>query len=91
VRAVEMTTPEILGSIKKNDLNKKDVELLSEILELADLVKFAKFKAQPSENEQSMDWAFDFVKHTMKTQEVVDEIKPENQAKPEIKMVEAEN
>ena len=91
VRAVEMTTPEILDSIKKTDLSKKDIELLSEILELADLVKFAKFKAQPSENEQSMDWAFDFVKHTNKMQEVAEEKKPENQDKPEIKMVEAEN
>jgi hypothetical protein len=66
VRAVEMTTPEILESIKRTKISKKDIGLLSEMLELADLVKFAKFKPQPSENEKAMDWAYDFVKSTMR-------------------------
>jgi len=91
VRAVEMTTPEILDSIKKTDFSSTDVELLGEMLELADLVKFAKFKTQPSENEQSMDWAYDFVKHTMNIKEDVKEGKLENQDKPESKLVEVEN
>jgi hypothetical protein len=66
VRAVEMTTPEILKSIKRTQIIEKDIELLGEMLELADLVKFAKFKPQPSENEQAMNWAYDFVKNTMR-------------------------
>jgi hypothetical protein len=66
VRAVELTTPEILESIKHTRVDENNIRLLGEILELADLVKFAKFKPQPSENEEVMDWAFNFVKHTMK-------------------------
>ena len=91
VRAVEMTSPEILGSIRKTGLDKKDIDLLKEILELADLVKFAKLKPQPSENGHSLEWAFNFVKNTMKKQEVTEGEKPENQNKTETKLVEAEN
>jgi len=89
VRAVEMTTPEIMDSIKQTDISKKDIEILGEILELADLVKFAKFKPQPTENEQSMDWSFTFVKHTMKNQEPAEVKKPEN--KNEIELIEVKN
>ena len=91
IRAVEMTSLEILGSIRKTGLNKKDIDLLKEILELADLVKFAKFKPQPSENGDSLEWAFDFVKNTMKKQEVTEGEKIESQDKLETKWVEVEN
>ena len=77
VRAVEMTSLEILESIGQTGLNKKNIGLLKEILELADLVKFAKFKPQPSENGHSLDWSYDFVKNTMKKQEVIEVEKPE--------------
>jgi len=69
VRAVEMTTPEILESIKNSNISEDNIRLLAEMLEMADLVKFAKFKPQASENEQSMEWAYSFVKITMKPKE----------------------
>ena len=69
VRAIELTTPEILESIKQTKINGQDIELLGQMLELADLVKFAKFKPQPSENEEAMKKAYDFVKDTMKLED----------------------
>ncbi len=89
VRAVEMTTHEILESIKHTEINENDIGILSEMLELADLVKFAKFKPQPSENEEAMARAFDFVKHTMKLPVNTEAEKVE--VKEDHKLVEVEN
>ncbi|OYT14265.1 MAG: hypothetical protein B6I19_00795 [Bacteroidetes bacterium 4572_114] len=91
VRAVEMTSPEILGAIGQTGLDKKDIGPLKEILELADLVKFAKFKPQPSENGDSLERAYDFVKRTMKKQEVIEGEKPEVQDKQETKEGSSDN
>ncbi len=89
VRAVEMTTPEILESIKRTEINNNDIGILNEILELADLVKFAKFKPQPLENKEVMNRAFDFVKHTMKLPVNTEVEKVE--VKEDHKLVEVEN
>jgi len=61
VQAHEQTTDEILTSLHRKDMPQEARAKLKEILVLADLVKFAKEKPLPAENEQSMDKAINFV------------------------------
>ncbi len=65
VNAMEQTTDETLESMKHVELPDREVlSKLQQILELADLVKFAKFKPLPDENELSMINALFFVNQT---------------------------
>ncbi len=90
VAAVEMTTPEILDSANKNaDIGKDNINLLADILELADLVKFAKYKPQPSENEKVMVQAFEFVQNTLPAEARPEKQNQENRV--ETKQTEIEN
>jgi hypothetical protein len=67
VNALEQTTEETLEAMKHVDLNDREVlDKLQQILELADLVKFAKFRPLPDENELSMINALFFVNQTKK-------------------------
>ncbi|MFV0366680.1 MAG: hypothetical protein ACK5JS_09335 [Mangrovibacterium sp.] len=67
INAMEYTTVEIMQAFKlqKDILEQKSNEQLKTVLELADLVKFAKLKPQPEECERSLSLAFLFVKDTM--------------------------
>lgn len=72
VNSMEMTSDEILDCLSTLRMENKTVFMsLKQILQLADLVKFAKWNALPDENEMSLMNAFLFVKETMK-----EEIKP---------------
>jgi LPXTG-motif cell wall-anchored protein len=64
VDAMEMTTDEISHALTQTDFDKQYKDSLREILQVADLVKFA--KATPSENIHQifMDKAVDFVVNT---------------------------
>lgn len=63
VLALEETTREILLDIKKQGLNDKiNMQQLEELLNLADLIKFAKGEAQPDENIEQLEVAYNFVK-----------------------------
>jgi hypothetical protein len=64
VGAMEMTSEEILRSLRLiiNDVNLKNK--LSSILILSDMVKFAKELPLPNENELSWEHAIEFVKQT---------------------------
>ncbi len=64
IQALEQTTEEIFASLKKADVSKENKELLRHMLVLADLVKFAKEKPLPHENEQSVEDAVRFVETT---------------------------
>lgn len=64
INAVEMTTWDILNAIRKMSIDKNNKEQLKEILELADMVKFAKAKPLPAEHDQSINDAEKFVKNT---------------------------
>lgn len=64
VQTHEQTTDEILTSLRNKDLIQEARAKLKEILVLADLVKFAKEKPLPAENELSMDKAINFVELT---------------------------
>jgi hypothetical protein len=66
IKTHEKTTDEIFAGLKYTDITLENKNLLSQILRLADLVKFAKERPLPPDNEQSMDNAINFV---LKTQQ----------------------
>lgn len=64
INAMEMTSGEILGEIRKISDQESVYENLKQILSTADLVKFAKYKPYPDENDLSMVNAYFFVNQT---------------------------
>ena len=64
IQAIEMTTHEILDGLAKNSINDEVMRKLSDSLELADLVKFAKAKPSPLENDTCLNHGVDFVNET---------------------------
>ena len=66
VPAMEQTTFEILTDFKekKSLLDADSYKGLKDILELADLVKFAKLTPLPDDNHISLNTAYQFVQHT---------------------------
>ena len=63
--AMEQITSEILIACEKNDsISDELTHKLGELLELSDLVKFAKWAPVPDENERSLEIAYDFVPKT---------------------------
>ncbi|BAU53864.1 BatD family protein [Mucilaginibacter gotjawali] len=61
IKTHEKTTDEIFDSLKRIIITDTNRSKLKHILVLADLVKFAKEKPLPAENEQSIEIAVDFV------------------------------
>ncbi|MBQ7631481.1 MAG: hypothetical protein IJS82_01810 [Paludibacteraceae bacterium] len=72
VHSTEKTSDETLQAMKPL-LDKTLFERLKGMLQLADLVKFAKWHTTPDENEQALNTAYEFVKSTT----------PENPDSPE--------
>jgi hypothetical protein len=65
VLAKESTTQEIISSLTQiDDINQGQIKHLKELLQLADLAKFAKMVPLPDENTKAMKLSFDFVAHT---------------------------
>ncbi|WPU93974.1 BatD family protein [Mucilaginibacter sabulilitoris] len=64
IQAQEQTSDEIFASLRYMDISEENRNLLRQMLILADLVKFAKEKPLPHENEQSLDNAVAFVNNT---------------------------
>ncbi len=64
IKTQEKTTDEILIELRRVEMTDNNKQVLKELLTLADLVKFAKEKPLPVENEQCMDHAINFVKET---------------------------
>ena len=54
--------------MKYLDINEENKSLLWQMLKLADLVKFAKEKPLPPDNEQSIDNAINFVLRTQRVE-----------------------
>lgn len=73
INAMEMTSGEILDLIWKQADVDSVYDNLKQIMQLADFVKFAKFKPLPDENDLSMMNAYLFVNQTKVTEPVVDE------------------
>ena len=68
IRAMEQTTDEILDSFRyrKNLLGEKSFTNLSQILSLADLVKFAKYKTLPDDDNLTLVNSYFFINDTKK-------------------------
>ena len=64
IKAHEQTSDEIFTSLRYMDITEENRNALRQVLILADLVKFAKEKPLPQDNEQSMDNAVAFVNRT---------------------------
>ena len=64
INAVEMTTSEIMEQIKHNEEALQVKDLLSEVLEIADYVKFAKMQTLANENEVAFQRTLNFVEQT---------------------------
>jgi hypothetical protein len=62
--AMEMTTSEIVGELKERNINAELTADLKKVLDLADLVKFAKYHPLPDENATSMALTYKFVDAT---------------------------
>lgn len=72
INAVEMTSSEIIDTLKRNEETRAVNEQLRQILEVADFVKFANMRALPDDSEGSWNKAQHFVEET-KPQPVVEE------------------
>jgi hypothetical protein len=68
IKAHEQTTDEIFDSLRNIAITAANKNTLRQILTLADLVKFAKEKPLPPENEQCMDNALRFVVETQQAE-----------------------
>ena len=79
INSMEMTSEEILDHLRWLKLEKKSAYLnLQQILNLADLVKFAKWNALPEEHELSLQNAYLFISQTK-----VEDVKPVEEIKNE--------
>lgn len=64
VDAVEMTSDEVLTALVQKQCEKGAMKYVKQLFSLADLVKFAKFKPLPDENDISLSNAYHFVEET---------------------------
>jgi hypothetical protein len=64
IHALELTTDEILDYIESVDMPSGTRRDLDSMLNLADLVKFARYKALPDENTDTLRMAFSVVENT---------------------------
>lgn len=73
VMAMEMTTPEIVDGMHRANIDSNLTEDIRKVLELADMVKFAKMEPLPDENTSGMTIAVNFVKRTIPVSKPVEE------------------
>ncbi|MBR5910518.1 MAG: hypothetical protein IKZ55_00855 [Bacteroidales bacterium] len=91
VNAVEMTTDDILEEIKPLHFSTEAYNKLKDTMEVADLVKFAKYSATPLESDTCLNHMTDFVNESyahyqdMKAKEAA--AQPENAIKEEVQNV----
>ena len=84
VKSMEMTSEEILYQLRTMRKSDKTSYLgLQQILQLADLVKFAKWNPLPDEHEMSLKNAYLFVNQTKKVEEVVPAVEKQKEVKSE--------
>ena len=76
INAVEMTSTQIIDTLKKNDETKAVNEQLEMILEVADIVKFANARPLADDNEVAYQRAVNFVEATRPVEyEMKEEVK----------------
>jgi hypothetical protein len=64
IKALESTTQEIVSDLQVHQLETGDIQMLKDLLQIADLVKFAKAKPDVNIHERFFQQAVDFVKST---------------------------
>ena len=75
LRAMESTSVEILRDMEViMHREEKDLELIREILQTGDMVKFAKFSPEPSVNENCYDYTVMFVLETKFEEQLSEEV-----------------
>lgn len=67
IKTQEKTTDEIFSSLKGLEITPENKQVLHQLLTMSDLVKFAKAKPLPVENEEQLDNAISFVQQTQVT------------------------
>ena len=72
IPALEETSHEIMSELNNQELDKPILKLARESLDLADLVKFAKYISSEKENGDIVDWIRQFVNETMIIYELPD-------------------
>jgi hypothetical protein len=85
ITAMEMTSWEIIHAFAGARIEKENLTMLREILEEADMVKFAKYKPLPDIHERMMTSAVAFVRNT--ANEIQENL---NKSKPELADIKAE-
>ena len=74
VFSLELTTADTLAELTKTGFrDDESYSKLRTVLTGADLVKFAKHKPEPSENETNFDYAWSFVRYTKSEDQLADE------------------
>lgn len=82
ITAMEETTTELLESLEEVDLQDGAFEKMKEVLDLSDLVKFAKFEPQTKEIEKTIEQTREFIHITQlefKAVELEEEIQADNE------------
>jgi len=69
VNAPELTSNETVRELTAKELNETVINKMNSIFKIADLVKFAKSNPAPTENENCLNLAFDFVNETKSIEE----------------------
>ncbi|MDE6295375.1 MAG: DUF4381 domain-containing protein, partial [Muribaculaceae bacterium] len=72
IKAMEMTSKEIMSTLADDKQLMASNELISQILKIADFVKFAKVRPLPDDNVKAFDNAVKFVEDTAPKDEVPD-------------------
>lgn len=62
--ALEMTTHQLLQQMRQRELEAQHIDMMTELMELSDLVKFAKYHPDENENQQIVRLAYDFIHQT---------------------------
>ncbi|MFQ5706437.1 MAG: hypothetical protein ACE5HO_03260 [bacterium] len=62
--ALEMTTFELVEKLKATEIEPENIELIQALLEICDLVKFAKYSPSDSEHQSTLARAFEIVDRT---------------------------
>jgi len=85
ITAMEETTPELLESLQELELHDEDLSRSKEILNISDLVKFAKYEPQPQEIDNAIELTRNFIQSTHLEFEAVESLKKieENPVSPD--------
>ena len=75
ITAMEETTAELLESMQELELGEEDFARAKEVMDISDLVKFAKFEPQQKEIENTVELTRTFIQSTHLEFEAVESIK----------------